>query len=115
MTDLENARPKDYAEGGDGINWNRGHAQQVRVGDNTPAWVLILAIVTAIVALIMASLGWWMVLKSFQDARDAINAAQAAELDGARSAERALVAELQNAMRDNETRYETHGCFLIIG
>lgn len=84
-------QPKDYAE--DGINGNRGTAQQVKVGDTTPAWVIIMAIVTAIVALILAALGWWMALNALRDASDAIRDATEARMDSVAAAQRADIAE----------------------
>ncbi len=59
--------PKDYAEGGDGINGNHGTAQQVKVGDQTPTWVFILAIVLSVIASVLTA---WTVAELTSVRRD---------------------------------------------
>lgn len=84
----------DYADdSGDGINGNRGTAQQVKIVDGTPKWVLIMSLVMTIVALIMAFVGWWIASQALRDAREAIQGAQTARIDAQRSADRADIAE----------------------
>ncbi len=86
--------PKDYAEGGDGINGNHGTAQQVTIRDSAPKWVLILTIVFSTLALALAVLGLWMAASALQDARDAATAAAAAAVRSEIAERRANISEL---------------------